>query len=135
MTEKTQTARPSIGRTVDLPFDETLEKVEQALEREGFGVLTRIDVKATMKKKLDVDFQPFQILGACMPPMAHKALVADPEIAIMLPCNVVVRALGGGGTRVEVVNTAAMAQMFPQASIEEVATKVGLHLDRVLAAL
>jgi len=135
MTEKTLTARPSIGRTVDLPFDEALEIVEKALEREGFGVLTRIDVKATMKKKLDVDFPPFQILGACMPPMAHKALVADPEIAIMLPCNVVVRALEGGGTRVEVVNTAAMAQMFPQAGIEEVAATVGLHLDRVLAAL
>jgi uncharacterized protein (DUF302 family) len=135
MSETTQTARPSIGRTVDLPFDEALEKVERALEREGFGVLTRIDVKATLKKKLDVDFPPFQILGACMPPMAHKALVADPEIAIMLPCNVVVRALDGGGTRVEVVNTAAMAQMFPKAGIEEVASTVGRHLDRVLAAI
>jgi len=82
-----------------------------------------------------VDFQPFQILGACMPPMAHKALLADPEIAIMLPCNVVVRALEGGGTRVEVVNTAAMSQMFPRAGIEEVASTVGRHLDRVLDAV
>lgn len=135
MTRENRSARPSIGKTVDLPFDEALQKVEQALEREGFGVLTRIDVKATMKKKLDVDFQPFQILGACMPPMAHKALLADPEIAIMLPCNVVVRALEGGGTRVEVVNTAAMSQMFPRAGIEEVASTVGRHLDRVLDAV
>ena len=135
MTELTQAARPSIGKTVDRSFDEVLAKVEEALEREKFGVLTRIDVQATLKKKLDVDFLPFQILGACMPPMAHKALVADPEIAIMLPCNVVVRALEGGGTRVEVVNTAAMAQMFPQAGIEEVASTVGRHLERVLDAI
>lgn len=135
MTEPTQAARPGIGKSVDLPFDETLDKVEKALEREGFGVLTRIDVKATMKKKLDVDFPPFQILGACMPAMAHKALVADPEIALMLPCNVVVRGLEGGGTRVEVVNTAAMSMMFPRAGIEEVASTVGRHLDRVLDAI
>ena len=132
MTDPTQAARPSIGKTVDLPFDEALARVEEALEREKFGVLTRIDVQATLKKKLDVDFPPFQILGACMPPMAHKALVADPEIAIMLPCNVVVRGLEGGGTRVEVVNTGAMAQMFPEAGIEEVASTVGRHLERVL---
>jgi len=135
MTEPTHAARPGIGKSVDLPFDETLDKVEKALEREGFGILTRIDVQATLKKKLDVDFPPFQILGACMPPMAHKALVADPEIALMLPCNVVVRALEGGGTRVEVVNTATMSQMFPQAGIEEVASTVGRHLDRVLDAV
>jgi uncharacterized protein (DUF302 family) len=135
MTEQIQAARPSIGKTVDLPFDEALARVEEALEREKFGVLTRIDVQATLKKKLDVDFPPFQILGACMPHMAHKALVADPEIAIMLPCNVVVRGLEGGGARVEVVNTAAMAQMFPAAGIEEVASTVGRHLERVLDAV
>ena len=125
-------ARPSIGKTVDLSFEETLAKVEGALEREKFGVLTRIDVQATLKKKLGVDFPPFQILGACMPPMAHRALLAEPEVAVMLPCNVVVRALEGGGTRVEVVNTAAMAEMFPHADIEEVSSTVGRHLDRVL---
>jgi uncharacterized protein (DUF302 family) len=135
MTDPKQVERPSLGKTVDLPFEEVLAKIEQALEREKFGVLTRIDVQATLKKKLDVDFPPFQILGACMPPMAHKALVAEPEIAVMLPCNVVVRGLEAGGTRVEVVNTATMAQMFPQAGIEEVASTVGRHLERVLDAV
>jgi uncharacterized protein (DUF302 family) len=135
MTDPARTMQPSIGKTVDTPFDEALASTEAALKEQGFGVLTRIDVKATLKEKLDVDHPPYQILGACMPPMAHKALTAVPEIGIMLPCNVVVRQVEGGKTRVEVVNTEPMAQMFPSPVLAEVAKTVGERLERVLDAV
>ena len=123
------------GKTVDLPYEVALAKVEEALKREGFGVLTRIDVKATMKEKLGVDFTPFVILGACNPPLAHRALEIEPEIGLMLPCNVVVRAVPGGKTRVEAVNATAMAALFPKADLSSVAHEVGERLARVLASV
>ena len=123
------------GKTVDLPYDVALAKVEEALKREGFGVLTRIDVKATMKEKLGVDFTPFVILGACNPPLAHRALEIEPEIGLMLPCNVVVRAVPGGKTRVEAVNATAMASLFPKADLSSVAHEIGERLARVLASV
>lgn len=135
MTEKTEPMAPAYGKTVDKPFDDTLAEVEAALEREGFGIMTRIDVKQALKQKIDVDFRPYQILGACMPRMAHKALSAAPEVGVLLPCNVTVQQVEPGRTRVEVINTAAMALMFPGGELEEVATKVGQHLDRVLDAV
>jgi uncharacterized protein (DUF302 family) len=123
------------GKTVDLPYEVALAKVEEALKREGFGVLTRIDMKATMKEKLGVDFTPFVILGACNPPLAHRALEIEPEIGLMLPCNVVVRAVPGGKTRVEAVNATAMAALFPKADLSSVAHEVGERLARVLASV
>jgi uncharacterized protein (DUF302 family) len=123
------------GKTVDLPYEVALAKVEEALKREGFGVLTRIDVKATMKEKLGVDFTPFVILGACNPPLAHRALEIEPEIGLMLPCNVVVRAVPGGKTRVEAVNATAMASLFPKADLSSVAHEIGERLARVLASV
>ena len=124
-----------IGRDVDLPYEVALARVEDALKKEGFGVLTRIDVKATMKEKLGVDFTPFVILGACNPPLAHRALETEPEIGLMLPCNVVVRAVPGGKTRVEAVNATAMASLFPKADLSSVAHEVGERLARVLASV
>ena len=135
MTQRSEEFSPGHGKTVDRPFDETLQQVEAALEKEGFGILTRINVKETLKKKIDVDFQPFQILGACMPRMAHKALTAAPEVGVLLPCNVVVRHVDDAHTRVEVINTAAMTMMFPGGELNEVAATVGKHLDNVLAAI
>ena len=127
--------KPLLGKTVDLPYDKTLAKTEQVLADEGFGVLCRIDVKEKLKEKINVDMEPYIILGACLPPMAHKAICAEPEIGIMLPCNVVVRQVEGG-TRVEVVNTDAMMQMFPDAEgLSEVADAVGQKLEKVLQAV
>jgi len=135
MTQQPEEIRPGYGRTVDRPFDETLQQVEAALEKEGFGIMTRIDVKDALKKKIDVDFHPYQILGACMPRMAHKALSAAPEVGVLLPCNVVVRHVDDAHTRVEVINTAAMTMMFPGGELNEVAATVGKHLDNMLAAI
>jgi uncharacterized protein (DUF302 family) len=124
--------KPLLGKTVDLPYDKALAKTEQILADEGFGVLCRIDVKEKLKEKIDVEMEPYIILGACLPPMAHKAICAAPEIGIMLPCNVVVRQVEGG-TRVEVVNTDAMMQMFPGVEgLGEVADTVGQKLEKVL---
>ncbi|MGD8395971.1 MAG: DUF302 domain-containing protein [Candidatus Eiseniibacteriota bacterium] len=130
-----ETLRASYGKTVELSYDDALARVEAALEREGFGILCRIDVRATLKKKLDVEVPPYQILGACMPRMAHRALSAVPEVGIMLPCNVVVREQADGRTRVEVVDTRTMAQMFTDPTLAEVAQQVGEHLHRVLEAV
>ena len=127
--------KPLLGKTVDLPYDKALAKTEQILADEGFGVLCRIDVKEKLKEKIDVEMEPYIILGACLPPMAHKAITAEPEIGIMLPCNVVVRQVEGG-TRVEAVNTDAMLQMFPGSDVlKGVADEVGARLEKVLQAV
>mgnify|MGYP003574583857 CR=1 FL=1 len=135
MTPTNPAPRPGLGRTVAIGYEEALEKTRRALEAEGFGVLTTIDVKATLKQKLDVQHPPFMILGACNPPLAHRALTAAPEIGVMLPCNVVVRELEPGTTRVEAVNAEMMGQMFPAAEVEAVAQEVGAKLARVLDAV
>jgi len=124
-----------IGRTVALSYEEAVARVEEALKREGFGVLTRIDVKATMKEKLGAEIAPFVILGACNPPLAHRAIQAEPEIGLMLPCNVVVRELAPGRTRVEAINANAMAALFPKADLSAVAGEVGERLSRVIASV
>ncbi len=124
-----------IGRTIDLTYEAAVAKVEDALRREGFGVLTRIDVKATMKEKLGADVAPYVILGACNPPLAHRALTTEPEIGLMLPCNVVVRALPGGRVRVEAINAEAMASLFPKADLAAVSHEVGERLARVIASM
>ena len=127
--------KPLHGKTIDLPYEKVLAKTEQVLANEGFGVLCRIDVKEKLKEKINADIEPYMILGACLPPMAHKAIQAEPEIGIMLPCNVVVRQVEGG-TRVEVVNTDAMVQMFPGSDVlKGVADEVGQKLEKVLNAI
>lgn len=120
---------------VSTGFEETLGRVNQALATEGFGVLSDIDVAATLKKKLDVDMQPYRILGACNPEFAHQAISAEPDIGLLLPCNVVVRGEDDGTTSVLFMNPLAVLDLVDNPSVPGLAARVRERLDRVVAAL
>jgi uncharacterized protein (DUF302 family) len=113
-------------------FNEAIEKVTEALKSEGFGVLTEIDVKATFKKKLDVDFRPYRILGACNPNFAYKAISAEPNIGAFLPCNVVVQENEKGGVIVSVVDPVASMMAVQNENLADIASEVRVKLQRVL---
>lgn len=123
------------NKTLDLSFEDAIVKVTEELKKEGFGILTEIDVQATLKKKLDVDFRPYKILGACNPPFAHKALTAEPHIGIYLPCNVIVQDLGDGKTEVAAVDPLVAMSRVENSALEPVAKEVQEKLQRVIAAL
>lgn len=125
----------AFGRTVDLGFDEAVRKVTAALATEGFGVLTEIDVAATMKKKIDVDMPPYRILGACNPQFAHRAIQAEPQIGALLPCNVVVRQDAAGATIVEFMDPHAILKLVDRPEVHALAAEVRGRLERVLAAM
>jgi uncharacterized protein (DUF302 family) len=134
MAEATQTA---VGRTVrlDADYETALARVIAALKVEGFGVLTEIDVKETLKKKLDVDFRPYKILGACNPPLAYRALSTAPDVGLLLPCNVVVSQVEDGVTDVSLVDPVAMLGVVAYADLRPVAEEAAARLDRVAASL
>jgi len=113
-------------------FEDVKEKVTAALKEEGFGVLTNIDVKATLKKKIDVDFRPYEILGACNPHFAHKALLAEDKIGIMLPCNVIVEETNNGDITVSAVDPIASMGAVENNNLEEIANEVQQKLKRVI---
>lgn len=121
---------------LDAPYEAAVEQVTAALKEQGFGVLTEIDVKATMKKKLDVDFQKYVILGACNPPLAHRALSAEPAIGLLLPCNVIVyEDEAQGGSVVSLVDPIAMLGFVDNPALAPVAQEARTRLEKVAAAL
>ena len=123
------------SKTINGEFDSTIEKVTEVLKEEGFGVLTEIDVKATLKKKLDVDFKNYKILGACNPPFAYKALQAEDKIGAMLPCNVTVIDQGEGKIEVAAVDPIASMQAVDNDKLGNVATEVRDRLKKVIDSL
>lgn len=133
MTQTTQALGTAVYLHTD--FETALEKVTVALKEEGFGILTEIDVKATLKKKLDVDFRPYKILGACNPPLAYRALSAAPEIGLMLPCNVTVAQEEDGRILVNIVDPEMMLGMIELPALAEVACDAKERLNRVASAL
>lgn len=123
------------GKTVEMDFNSAIEKVTEALQKEGFGVLTDIDVQATLKKKLGEEMPPYRILGACNPALAHKAITNEPSIGLLLPCNVVVRQDENGTVQVEFMDPVAVLKLVDNPSVAELAGEVKSRLERVLAAL
>lgn len=125
----------AFGKTVALDPAAAVQKVTEALSKEGFGVLTEIDVSATMKKKLDLDLPPYKILGACNPRLASQAIAAEPGIGALLPCNVVVRQDAAGSTRVEFMDPNAVLSLVDRPEVSILAGEVRSRLERVMAAL
>ncbi len=130
-----RTASYAISRTVDLSYEEADARVREALQEEGFGILTEINVAATLKKKLDVSFPPYEILGACNPPMAHQALQAEVDVGLLLPCNVVVRALEDGRTVVEAIDPVKQLSVADNPDLPALAEEVRSRMERVIAAI
>jgi len=131
MTETTY----GLSVTVELPYADAIEQTKQALATEGFGVLTEIDVRATLKSKIGVDFEPYIILGACNPGLAHQALTAEQEIGLLLPCNVVVRAINDDRSAVSAMDPQAALGLVDNAAVASVAAEARERLKRALLSL
>jgi uncharacterized protein (DUF302 family) len=136
--EMTQTAtentRYGMARTIDATYEDAIARVTELLKEQGFGVLTEIDVKATLKKKIDKDVAPYAILGACNPRLAARALELEPDIGLLLPCNVIV-AQQPGGTRVGIINPQSMVEFTDNPALAEVSREADARLRRVMDAL
>lgn len=127
----------SLGLNVVLEtdFQTAQERVTAALKAEGFGVLTEIDVQATLKQKLNADFHPYKILGACNPPLAHRALLAAPEVGLLLPCNVTLSQIAAGRVQISLIDPLAMMSVVANSELKSIADEARARLDRVVAAL
>ena len=123
------------SKNIYMDFEEAILKVTDELKKEGFGILTEIDVTATLKKKLDVDFRNYRILGACNPPFAYKALQVEPNIGVMLPCNVILQELEDGKIEVAAVDPLASMQAIQNEELQSVAEEIQLKLKKVIDQL
>lgn len=123
------------NKTVDLSFEDAIVRVTEELKKEGFGVLTEIDIQATLKKKLDVDFRPYKILGACNPPFAYQALQVEHNIGLMLPCNVIVQDAGNGKSEVAAIDPLVAMSRVDNPALQLVATEIKEKLQRVIENL
>lgn len=123
------------NKTLNGNFDQIIEKITEELKKEDFGILTEIDIQETLKKKLDLDFKKYKILGACNPPYAHKALVAEDKIGTMLPCNVIVQEISKGVVEVAAVNPMASMQSVENEDLKEIAQEITAKLKKVIEKL
>ncbi len=123
------------NKTLNLSFDKAIAGVTEELKKEGFGILTDIDVKATLKKKLDVEFRKYRILGACNPPFAYKALQAEDKIGTMLPCNVIVQEISAGQVEVTAIDPLASMQAVENPALKEIAAEISNKLKTVIDRL
>jgi uncharacterized protein (DUF302 family) len=121
--------------TLNISFDDAITKVTEELKKEGFGILTEINVKDALKKKLDVDFRKYKILGACNPPYAYKALQAEDKIGTMLPCNVIVQELDSGNVEVAAIDPVASMQAVGNKGLEGIATDIQAKLKKIIERL
>lgn len=124
-----------LSKTLATSFEETIARVTEELKKEGFGILTEIDVQKTLKAKLDVDFRPYVILGACNPPFSYQALLAEDKIGVLLPCNVIVQEVGPGQVEVAAMDPAAAMEVVENPRLQEVAGQVQAKLRAVMGAL
>ena len=125
----------AIAKTVDHSFDEAITKVTERLKEQGFGILTEIDVKKTLKTKIDVDFRRYTILGACNPPFAHKALQAELNVGLMMPCNVIVYETDDGKVQVSGFNPEAMLSAFDRADLTDIAAEIRSRMATAIEGL
>ena len=125
----------AMGKSVPLPHEQAVAQIREALQKEGFGILTEIDVKATLKTKLDVDFRKYVILGACNPPLAHRGFQAELDIGLLLPCNVIVYEEGPTSSRVAILDPLVQLSVTGKKAIEPVAREAKQKLERALAAI
>ena len=122
------------SKHLDISFDDALSKVTAELKKEGFGILTEIDVRATLKEKLDVDFRRYVILGACNPPFAYKALQAEDKIGLMLPCNVVIQEIENGTVEVAAIAPLVSMQAVDNPVLQDIASEIQAKLQRVISS-
>lgn len=120
---------------LDIPFDEAIRRTEEALQGEGFGIISRIDIQEALKTKIGVDFRPYTILGACNPQLAYEALQIEDKVGTMLPCNVVVQSLTAGQTEVAAIDPVASMQAIDNPALRDAASEVRSRLRRVVDAL